>query len=511
MRVAVIAALYLSAMPTVLLAQSAAALAGAPPERYSTSATLLGALIADPAARAVLDKYMPGIGNSSVIVYNTTLKGIQGYSGGKLTDEILAQMDADLAKLTPKPWAGAPARPPRIPNFDEAKVGPYTLPDPLVLKDGQPVRDAQTWRTKRRPEIVAMFETNMYGRAPGRPPEERFEVFDKGSPALGGKATRKQVMIHLSKDAKAPQIQLVEYIPAAARKRVPMLLLIGFTTPAMMIDDPGIRPGLVWDPAKKQKVPASQAPGMGKMNIDRFLDAGIGVATWYYGDVDPDFQGGYDLGVRALLDKVDEAHRAPDAWGAIAAWSWSFSRVQDYLETDPDVDAKRVAIHGASRLGRSVLWAGAHDQRFAAVIACCSGKGGAALYHRNYAEGIVKDETGGNDHWYARNMKMFSERESELPMDGHMLLSLIAPRAVLLQTGKQDNAADPKGEFLGAVAAGPVYRLLGKQDLGTTTWPPGGPILHDIGYTMHAGGHGIDPGDWDVYLAFLKQHLHPEK
>jgi hypothetical protein len=511
MRAAVMAAaLLFPALPAAVFAQQEVATPSAPTERYSTMATPIGALIADPDARAVLEKFLPGISNSPPIVYNTTLKGIQGYSGGKLTDELLAQMDADLARLTPKPWEAAQGKQLRIPNFDEAKVGPYTLPDPLLLSNGEPVRDAKTWWTKRRPEILSMFETIMFGRAPGRPADERFEVFDKGSPALDGKATRKQVLIHLLKDPSAPQIQLVEYIPAAAKKPVPMLLMIGFTAPSSMFDDPGIRPSLVWDPAKKQKVPASQLPQMGKVDINRFLDAGIGVAAFYYGDLDPDFPGGYPLGIRALYGKVDEAHRAPDAWGAFSAWAWSLSRVQDYLETDPAVDAKRVAIQGASRLGKTVLWAAARDQRFAAVIACCSGKMGSALMRRDFGEGVSKDDNGA-DHWVARNLKEYAGREDALPMDGHMLLALIAPRALLLQTGKADHAADPKGEFLGAVAAGPVYRLLGKQDLGTTSWPPDGPILNDIGYTMHEGGHGIDAADWDIYLAFLKRHLQPEK
>jgi len=510
MRIAVIAtALSLLAVPAAPFAQSGNDPSPAPTERYSTMATPLGALIADPDARAVLERFSPGISNSPPIVYNTTLKGIQGYSGGKITDELLAQMDAELAKLTPKPWVSATGKAVRVPNFDESKVGSYTLPDPLVLSNGEPVRDARTWRTRRRPEILALFESIMYGRAPGRPADERFEIFDRGTPALGGRATRKQVMIHLLKDPNAPQIQLVEYIPAGARKPVPMLLMIGFTAPSGMFDDPGIRPGMVWDQATRKKVPASRSPQVARIDVTRFLDAGIGVAAFYYGDLDPDFPGGYALGIRALYDKVDEAERPPDAWGAFSAWAWSLSRVQDYLETDPAVDAKRVAIQGASRLGKTVLWAAARDQRFAAVIACCSGKMGSALMRRNFGEGINKDGSG-TAYWVAGNLGKYAEREDALPMDGHMLLALIAPRPVLLQTGKADHAADPKGEFLSAVAAGPVYRLLGKQDLGAASWPPAAPILNDIGYTMHEGGHGIDAADWDIYLAFLRRHLHPE-
>ena len=287
-----------------------------------------------------------------------------------------------------------------------------------------------------------------------------------------------------------------------------MLLMIGFTTPSSMFDDPGIREGVVWNSQTRQKIPASQLPqaGQTKFNPLPFFDAGIGVTAFYYGDVDPDFPDGYALGIRAAYAAGNESSRAPDAWGSIAAWAWALSRGEDYLETDKAVDAKRVAIHGASRLGKTVLWAAARDTRFAAVIACCSGEGGAALSHRNFGETIAS-LTAMAPYQFARNYQRYANNESALPMDAHMLLALIAPRPVLLQTGKYDYAADPKGEFLAAVGAGPVYRLLGKQDLGTTAWPPGEPILGDLGYEMNSGGHGMTPGDWEIYLAFLKKHL----
>ena len=473
-------------------------------ERYSTGDTDIGTLLDDPAAHAILDKYVPAISKSpqTGMIRLATLRSIQGYALQVLSDQVLANIDAELAKLPPKPRVG----PPRRLTTDETRVRPYVLPDPLILADGQPVRDAKTWWRKRRPEIHGMFETLEFGRAPGRPADESFEVFDKGTAALDGKAIRKQVIIHLARDPAAPSIQLVEYLPAKAKGPVPMLLVIGFTAPAAMIDDPGIRQSLVWDAAKKQKIPAHGSP-TGKLDVGKILDAGFGVATYYYGDVDPDFPGGYGLGIRARYAPGDEVARAPDAWGAIGAWAWSLSRVQDYLETDKAVDAKRVAINGASRLGKTVLWAAAQDQRFAAVIACCSGKIGAGLMRRNFGASISGSDGGGADYWVAPNFKQFYDNEDALPMDGHMLLALIAPRPVLLQTGRYDNAGDPKGEFLAEVAAGPVYRMLGKQDLGTTAWPPAKPILNDLGYTMNQGGHGMAPGDWDIYLAFLQRHL----
>lgn len=468
-------------------------------QHYSTADTPISTLLADPAAREILRRHAPVFADTSparaAMIGNDSLKAIQGYALAILSDEVLARIDGEFAKL-PAKLLPLPAA-----TTDETKVRSYSLPDPLTLADGRRVtRPAQWWR-ERRPQILTMFETLEYGLAPAKPADQRFEVFERGAPALGGKALRRQVLIHLSRDPAAPTIQLVEYLPANARGPVPMILMIGFSAPSATIDDPGIRPSLVWDPAKQQKVPATASP-MGKFDPAPFLEAGFGVTTYYYGDVEPDFADGYALGIRGFLAKGRP--RGPDDWGAIGAWAWSLSRVQDYLETDRAVDAKRVALIGVSRLGKTVLWAAARDQRFAAVIACCSGKTGAALLRRNYSSVIG---SGDSAFWLADNFRQFAGNADRLPMDSHMLLSLIAPRPVLLQTGKYDHAADPKGEYLAGVAATPVYRLLGKQGLDAAAWPPAAPILGDIGYTMNGRGHGPQPGDWNIYLQFLQKHL----
>lgn len=398
-------------------------------------------------------------------------------------------------------------------NYDESKVGTYTLPDALTMADGTPVRDVKTWETKRRPEIVRLFETQQFGIAPGRPSGQSFEVFDKGTPALNGKAIRKQVVIWLNKEKTGPHINLVEYLPAtkvAAKKRAPMLLSISFGAPQTAFDDPGIRPVEVWNPKTGKRETPTRS--MGKINADIFLDAGIGIATFYYGDIDPDYPTGLPDGIRATTLKSN-TDRPGDAWGTIAAWSWGMSRVQDYFETDKDIDAKRVAVHGISRLGKTALWAGAHDQRFAAVIDSCSGEGGSALSHRNYGETIAH-MTAPSRYYYqfAKNWASYSGFPDHAPMDANMLVALVAPRPLLLQTGNTDFWSDPKGAFLAAVAAGPVYRLYGKQDLGTDTLPAADKaILHDLSYEMHNGGHGMVPSDWQVYVDFLKMHLHPER
>ncbi len=395
-------------------------------------------------------------------------------------------------------------------NYDEARVGAYTLPDPLVMAGGRPVRDARTWFSKRRPEIVRLFEEHQYGRSPGRPAAMTFDVFDRGTPALDGQAIRRQVAIHFSRDKSGPKMDLLLYLPARAARRVPVLLNISFTANSNVVDDPGIKPGEIWNREGK-RVPAPKGRGFGRVNIAPFLAAGIGFATVYYGDIDPDFPGGLPHGVRSLYLKPGQSEPAPGEWGAIAAWAWGLSRALDYLETDQGVDAKRVALTGISRLGKTVLWAGARDPRFALVIASCGGEGGAALARRNYGE-TLKHMAARYGYQFCRNYAQYGDRVHEFPVDANLLVALMAPRPLLLQTGDKDLWSDPKGEFLAAVAAEPVYRLLGREGLGTDRLPPPGqPILHTLGWLMHAGGHGAVPADWEVYLQFMRLHLLGDK
>ncbi|HTV08083.1 MAG TPA: hypothetical protein VMD97_03450 [Candidatus Aquilonibacter sp.] len=424
---------------------------------------------------------------------------------------------APSAPPTPQRSASAPHSPPSIVagipvNYDESKVGSYTLPDPLRLNDGKIVRNAKTWWTKRRPQIVELFETQQYGIAPGRPADESFQLVEKGS-AFQGKAIRKQVTISFSNDPAWPKIHLLVYLPAAAKQPVPMYFTISFAANQCATDDPDIIPEETWDPRTKTKVmPPKDRCFFGHIPVERLLDAGFGIATFYYGDVDPDFLGGFQDGIGEHYLKPGQTERAPDAWGAIAQWAWGMSRVEDYFKTDSQIDAKRVAIQGVSRLGKTVMWAGAHDQRFAAVIASCSGEGGAALSHRDYGETIAHLTAPSRyPYQFAENYAKWGGFPDKAPMDANMLIALVAPRPLLLQTGSTDYWSDPKGEFLAEVAAGPVYKLLGKDPLDTDVWPaPKVPILHDLAYYMHEGGHGMVPSDWDIYLEFLTMHLHPQ-
>jgi hypothetical protein len=418
-----------------------------------------------------------------------------------------AQTAPPTPKSSPDMVAGIPV------NYDEAKVGNYLLPDPLRLNNGKPVRDARTWYSKRRPEIVEMFETQQYGRAPGRPADESFEIVDQGTPALNGRAIRKQVTIYLNKDKSGPSIDLLIYLPASATEPVPMFLSINFGAVQDAVDDPGIKSEKTWDPKTNTRITPAAARGFGHIDVKDLLDAGFGVATFYYGEIDPDYPAGFSNGIRARYLKPGQTDRAADDWGSIAAWAWGMSRVEDYFETDKSIDAKRVVIHGISRLGKTVMWAGAHDQRFAAVIASCSGEGGAALSHRNYGETIAHLTAPTRfPYQFAANYAKYGGFPDKAPMDANLLIALIAPRPLLLQTGSSDYWSDPKGEFLAAVAAGKVYKLLGKEDLGTDVWPAARqPIFHDLSYYMHEGGHGMVASDWGIYIEFLKKTFGPEQ
>ena len=245
--------------------------------------------------------------------------------------------------------------------------------------------------------------------------------------------------------------------------------------------------------------------------MERLTAAGYAVATIYYGDIEPDYKLGYQKGIRGYYLKPGQKVPADDEWGAISAWSWGLSRAMDYLETDKQIDAKRVALQGVSRLGKTVLWTGAHDTRFKAVIASCSGEGGAAISRRNYGENLAHmSDTSRYYYQFAPNWHKYAHDFNASPVDAHMLVALMAPRALLLQTGDTDYWSDPKGEFLAAIAAQPVYQLFGMQGPGNAPWPAAGDTslaYNPLGYYMHSGGHGTVPSDWDIYLAFLKKYL----
>lgn len=395
-------------------------------------------------------------------------------------------------------------------NYQEDSVGSYTLPDLLTCLDGRKVTSAKMWIQKRRPELLKLVEEMQFGKMPSRPTEMRFNVFDKGTLAFGGKALRKQVTVYFTKDTSDFKMNVLIYLPTAIQKPAPLLLSISFAAYNQAIDDPGLYIGNIWSREGK-RVKADKPSAFGKINVEQFLEAGIGFAMVYYGDIEPDFKDGIKYGIRSKYLKTGQSEVAKNEWGAISAWAWGLSRAIDYFETDKQIDSKRVALQGASRLGKTVLWAGIHDTRFKMVIASISGEGGAALARRNYGE-TVQHITDPSRYLYqfAPNYHSYATKLDQLPFDAHALVALMAPRPLLLQTGSTDYWSDPKGEFLSAQAAAPVYQLFKKQTPERMAMPAAGDtalLMNDLGYYMHEGGHSVLPADWAHFVAYMKKHL----
>lgn len=390
-------------------------------------------------------------------------------------------------------------------NFDEAKVPAYSLPDPLTAADGTQITSASQWWKQRRPELVRLFETNIYGVAPPPPRHMRFVVTDTDRTALGGLAVRKQVTIYLD-GAAGPRMAVLLYLPARTDRPVPIFVGPNFHGNQAVHPDPAIAITPSWVvPAegivKGRATVRSRGIDAGQWPIEEIVRAGYGVATYFTGDLYPDGDGRFAESVQPYYRT---SASTPDRWGAIATWAWGLSRVYDYLATDRDVDARRVIVFGHSRYGKAALWAGARDTRFAAVISNDSGEGGAALYRRRFGETIRVM----NDYWFAPTYKTYAEREAELPVDAHELIALVAPRPVYVASASLDLWSDPKGEFLAAKAAEPVYRLLGAEGLATDAMPPPGqPVLSRIAYHLRAGPHDLTRWDWANYIRFADRYL----
>lgn len=404
----------------------------------------------------------------------------------------------------PKLVAGFPV------NYDENAIPPYTLPELLTLENGEEITDSKTWMNERRPELLEAIAALQYGKTPPAPKSLSFEVFDKESEAFNGKAIRKQVRVYLTENSKAHPMDLLIYLPKNSSEKVPIFFTISFTANNLTVDDPGVRIGEIWTSDGK-KVKADQPSRFRATNAEQFIDAGYGFATVYYGDIDPDFKTGFEHGIRKEFLKPGETEPQNDEWGTISAWSWGLSRAMDYFEKDEQINAKKIALMGVSRLGKTVLWTGIRDPRFKMIIASCSGEGGAAIARRDYGENIKHmSDSSRYGYQFAPNYHEYSTHVNDFPFDAHTLVAMIAPRPLLLQTGNTDYWSDPKGEFLAAQEATEVYELFGENGPKNSTMPAAGDtslLENKLGYYMHDGGHGTIPSDYPIFIRFMKKFL----
>lgn len=397
-------------------------------------------------------------------------------------------------------------------------------PDPLVTLGGAPVTDAAAFEQARRPEILELFRAHVFGRTPeGAVATEVVRSAD--APALDGRAIRREIVLRFTANGISREAPVLIYLPANASGPVPVIVGLNFFGNHAVADDPGATLNPVWAPdpafegtpvAKELsghiRRPATEAERGGETmwwDVPQIVDAGYALATAYAGDLEPDFAAGVGYGVRPLFIDPNAMLVDSDGWGALGAWGWGMSRILDYAATDPDLDETRAVAYGFSRMGKAGLWAAALDPRFALVVSSQSGQGGATLSHREVDEPIAHLNLA-FPYWFSARYHRFTDNPQDLPVDGHLLLSLIAPRPLYVGAAAEDPYSDPVGEFLAAKAVGPVYALYGLGGIGVEDVPPLNVSVGEaVGFHMREGGHSTTPVDWNRYLAFADRHLKP--
>lgn len=390
-------------------------------------------------------------------------------------------------------------------NYDEGKVPRYVLPDPLVFDNGRPVRTKGQWK-RRRAEIMESFRSQMFGREPAAPAHLAYEITKTVPDIFDGLATMNEVKLYLDENRKH-YCKMLMFVPNGVRGKVPAFLGLNFkgnqsTTLREEVSLPDSVQMHQWGPgfsSEQRGVAARRWP------YEFILKHGYAVCTIHYNDCEPDSKDGYGFGIRSIYDR---GSRNEESWGAVSAWAWSLSRALDYLEKDSRVDARKVAVIGHSRLGKTALWAGAADPRFALVISNDSGCSGAALSRRVYGESVYVINTA-FPHWFCDNYARYNRNEAALPFDQHELIAMIAPRPVYVASASLDRWADPYGEYLSLVGATPVYRLLGYDGFTDTAFPevekPS--VAGRMGHHVRNGKHDILLYDWQNFISFADRFL----
>ena len=384
-------------------------------------------------------------------------------------------------------------------NYDENKVPAYTLPELLRTTEGEPVTTVKQWETNRRPELLSLFTEQMYGKLPNTKIKASYNLVESCSTALNGRATRKQVEITFQHKGMERKALLLMYLPNETKKPVPVFLQFNFQGNQTVSNDPAIIPSAYSTHPRGNQI--SRWP------IEMIVKAGYGVATIHYFDFYPDQKELHPKSILPFFGYESEANLADTDGQAIAAWAWGYSRMMDYLEKDKQVDAKKVIIMGHSRLGKTALWAGVNDKRFAIIISNNSGCGGAALSKREFGETVNRINQQ-FPHWFCKNFRQYNLKVQEMPFDQHQLLALVAPRPLYVASAVEDQWADPKGEFLSAAQAGEVFQLYGMKGLETFTMPSvNQPIMNRIAYHIRTGKHDVTDFDWKNYILFADKWL----
>lgn len=400
---------------------------------------------------------------------------------------------------------GANGNDPKAPNaanYDESKANPYpVLPDPLVLKNGKKVTDAKMWWDQRRKEIVEDFDREIYGRTPANTPKVKWEIVSSVDTVNGEYPIKLRRLLGHVDNSSYPAVkvdmQLLLATPANAKRPVPVIMEFGFVFPPNFR-----RPG---DTSTRTAPPPPQGPTWQQ----QVLAEGWGYAVLVPVSIQADNGAGLTQGIIGLVNKGQR--RKADDWGALKAWSWGASRALDYFETDKTIDAKKVAIEGHSRYGKAALVTLAYDNRFATGFISSSGEGGAKLHRRNAGELVENVAASGEYHWMAGNFIKYAGplQWKDLPVDSHELIALCAPRPVFISAGdKGDGWVDVRGMFMAAVGAGPVYKLLGKKDMGTDVFPTleTGLMEGEVSFRQHSAGHTPGP-NWPRFIQYAKRYF----